>query len=49
MDFLKKPYFEYSLMDELIVIGFLIGAVVAFYGIKFLILLIKYYVNNRRK
>ena len=48
MDLLHKPYFEYSLLDSLIILIVGIAAIGIFYGIKIGILYLKLYIHNRR-
>lgn len=47
MDIFHKPYFKYSLIDSLLVLGLCIIGLFAFYGIKLAVLGIKLYFKNK--
>ena len=49
LGFLQKPAIEYNIIDTLGVLMLLFLAIVAFYGIKIAILIIKLKLKNRRK
>ena len=48
MQLLHKPYFEYNLLDSLIIFGLLTIAVLAYHGIKLGVLILKLHIKNRR-
>ena len=48
MDIFHKPYYDYTLLDHIIVLGICLAGIVVFYGIKLGILCIKLYLKNRR-
>ena len=49
LDILYKPYFEYNLLDSIVVFGLIIAAIAIYLGIKLLMLTIKFHRKRRRK
>lgn len=48
MNIFTKPYYQYSLIDTLIIAGLFIVAMLSYYGIRLAILGIKLYLSRRR-
>ena len=48
MNIFYKPYFEYNLIDSILVYGILLLAIVAFYAIKLGILWLKLHIRNKK-
>ena len=49
LDVFRKPFYEYTLLDELVILGLCIVGISAFFAIRLGILSIQIYFQNRRK